>query len=275
MPLLVPGVPRQVAIADFLDRECARIATLEAELDDYAGHLHDPTLEKFRHLTEGMPRGRIGYGFEVQLGKMLDEKQIDPENVSPYLRNTNVQWGRIELHDLKRMTFTPTDRRKFELQRGDLLVCEGGEPGRAAVWNGELEDCYFQKALHRVRPHSDASVRFLLWCLRDLSQSGAFLGDGPGRYTHLTADQLRAVRIPMPSPEVQRCVAARVDANAAVGCATELEISGLAELLINYREALITEAVTGRIDVSRISEQRANEAAIATIEGGKPEVLLA
>lgn len=273
--IYVDDVGEQKRVADFLDRECTAIAALEEETAEYERRLPAPALETFRRLTDGMPRGRVGYGFDVQLGKMLDEKRVDPENLSPYLRNANVHWDRLALDDLKLMTFDPAERHKFSLQHGDLLVCEGGEPGRAAVWNGEVDHCYFQKALHRVRPYADSSVRFLLWGLRDLSARDAFKGDGPGRYTHLTAEQLRAVRIPMPSAEIQRRVAAEVDAQARVGRAIAHEIEGLASALREYRDALITEAVTGKLDVSAVSERQIDESAQAAMEGARPEVLSA
>lgn len=260
-------------IADFLDRECARIDDLNNELREYGRDLVRPAIEAFRRFIDGLPWGRIGYQFEVQLGKMLDEKRIDRQDVSSYLRNANVHWDRLALEDVKQMTFTTTEKQKFRLQPGDLLVCEGGEPGRAAVWNGEIDDCYFQKALHRVRPLSDASVRYLLWCLRDLSEQSAFRGDGPGRYTHLTAEQLRAVRIPMPDAETQAHVAETVDGQANAARDLERATSALARQIIEYRNALITEAVTGQLDVTRLSEAQLDESLEAVRQGEQPEVL--
>ena len=90
--------------------------------------------------------------FSVQLGKMLDEKQIKGTMLAPYLRNTDVQWDRINIDELPEMDFSPEDREKFSLKKGDILVCEGGEVGRTAIWNGELELCFYQKAIHRLRP---------------------------------------------------------------------------------------------------------------------------
>jgi type I restriction enzyme S subunit len=273
LTMILPPIRGQQAIADFLDVECARIAVLEDRLVDYQRDLAAPALEAFRRLVEGMPRGRVGYLFEVQLGKMLDEKRVDREDTRPYLRNANVHWDRIVLDDVKQMTFGLGEKQRFGLLPGDLLVCEGGEPGRAALWTGEIEDCYYQKALHRIRPYGDASVRFLFWCLRDLSERAAFRGDGPGRYAHLTAEQLRAVRIPMPDSQVQAKVAAAVDAEAAATQALGREASILARLLAEYREALITEAVTGQLDMTRISEAQMEESLVPSQQGERPEVL--
>ena len=94
----------------------------------------------------------LGSLADIQLGKMLSPAAKTGSSYFHYIRNQNVQWHRLDLRDMARMDFSPIERQKFELRRGDLLVCEGGEPGRCAVWNGELENCYFQKAVHRVRP---------------------------------------------------------------------------------------------------------------------------
>jgi type I restriction enzyme S subunit len=111
----------------------------------------------------------------IQLGKMLSPKAKAGVEAYPYLRNQNVQWGRFELHNLATMDFDHRERAKFELQYGDLLVCEGGEPGRCAVWRGEVESCYYQKALHRVRPILGAADSdFLALWIRLQALTGTF-----------------------------------------------------------------------------------------------------
>lgn len=95
---------------------------------------------------------KIGDIFHTQLGKMLSQKSRVGQAPKPYLRNKNVQWGRIDVADLLKMDFNERELSKHRLLPGDLLVCEGGEPGRAALWNGEIGECYYQKALHRLRP---------------------------------------------------------------------------------------------------------------------------
>src|SRR5262245_56226792 len=83
--------------------------------------------------------------FEVRLGKMLDAKQITGEHLAPYLRNADVQWDRVSTYDLPEMDFDDQDRQTLRLVPGDVLVCEGGEIGRTAIWRGELPECYYQK----------------------------------------------------------------------------------------------------------------------------------
>lgn len=67
------------------------------------------------------------------------------------MANRNVLWDSVELSDLETMSFSDTDRQRLELKFGDLLICEGGAVGRTAMWRGEMQNCYFQKAIHRLR----------------------------------------------------------------------------------------------------------------------------
>lgn len=161
--LAVPDAPllQQREIADFLDRECARIDELAAELARTAHVAVEPALATLALELAGCPIVRVGYRFEVQLGKMLDASRVDAGDTLPYLRNANVYWDRFDLRDLNEMTFSAADRRLYRLRPGDLLVCEGRHVGRSAVWSGEISEMYFQKALHRVRARAGDSTRFL------------------------------------------------------------------------------------------------------------------
>lgn len=112
----------------------------------------------FQTQSKGWISKSLGELFDVQLGKMLSKKSKKGLNPKPYLANFNVQWNRIDISEINYMDFNEREMKKFRLKKGDILVCEGGEIGRTAIWNGELEECYFQKALHRLRPLSSDSV---------------------------------------------------------------------------------------------------------------------
>ncbi|NQD86823.1 restriction endonuclease [Paenarthrobacter sp. CM16] len=149
-----------------------------------------------------------------RLGKMLDKKAQTGTHRFPYLRNANVQWFQINTDDLLEMDFSPADQIEFALRRGDVLVCEGGEPGRAAVWEEQSPGCYFQKALHRVRPKLDVVhpqyIVHLLWALAN----GGGLKDHVTVATiaHLTGEKLKRMHIPVPPVELQQTFATRVSA---------------------------------------------------------------
>ena len=121
----------------------------ESELDDDAPQL-----------PRGWVWARLGQVADSRLGKMLD-KAKNRGKPRPYLRNTNVQWRRFELDDIKQMNLEDSELQEFRLRPGDLLICEGGEPGRCAIWRGESPEMYFQKALHRVRPRPGVSADFI------------------------------------------------------------------------------------------------------------------
>lgn len=101
----------------------------------------------------------VGEISESKLGKMLDKKKQSSENDQyKYLRNANVQWFRFDLSDVFEMEFNEKDRKNCELKFGDILVCEGGEPGRAAIWKNDLENCFFLKSIASSSPRYDTNT---------------------------------------------------------------------------------------------------------------------
>ena len=135
---------------------------------------------------------------DIQLGKMLSPKSKSGREAYPYLRNQNIQWDRIDLTEMAEMDFNAEERRKFALVPGDLLVCEGGEPGRAAMWRGELGECFYQKALHRIRPHHGVNAEYLMFALWRMSSTLTF-SDANSKTTiaHLPLARLSALTVPV------------------------------------------------------------------------------
>ena len=162
-------------------------------------------------------RTTVGEVCDIQLGKMLSPKSKTGLRSAPYLRNANVQWNRFDLADVSEMDFDDRERRKFALRPGDLLVCEGGEPGRSAVWEGQLDPCYYQKALHRLRPKlTDVEPRFLMFRL----WLGAITGEFSESHAKTTIAHLPAVRLatlPLMLPPVQEQRAIAGELSAAFG----------------------------------------------------------
>lgn len=180
----------------------------------------------------------------IQLGKMLSPKAKMEVMSFPYLRNQNVQWGFFQLDEIATMNFSERERAKFELRPGDLLVCEGGEPGRCAVWSGEIQVCYYQKALHRVRPFEGvADSEFLAYWLRYRAGSGAF-EDQNAKTTiaHLPMVRLQELGVPSMGIDKQKLIAARirdqlVETQTAERAADQ-QVGEFAELLAAmYRDA--------------------------------------
>ena len=155
-------------------------------------------------------RGGISFQSEISfarnLGRCCAQKAKVGDSPLRYLRNKNVQWGRIETDDLLSMDFDSREKEKFRLRKGDLLVCEGGEVGRAAIWNGEIEECYYQKALHRLRPKTDRITNKLMayWMMFAFLLSNTYGVTGTRTtIAHLPEIKLKPLLVPVPSLEEQ------------------------------------------------------------------------
>ena len=151
------------------------------------------------------PLGAIA---DTQLGKMLDAKKNVGE-YHPYLGNDNVQWDGIDLSEVKEMRFKDSELPKFALKSGDLLVCEGGDPGRCAIWNSE-EEMYYQKALHRVRVHEGVlDNRYLYYFLVHIGSTQEIRQYYTGGATikHLPAAALNRVKVRYPELATQQRIA--------------------------------------------------------------------
>lgn len=140
----------------------------------------------------------------AKLGKMLDGAKNTVGHPLTYLRNINVRWFAFDLSDLLTMRFTDEEATKFSIRDGDVLVCEGGEPGRAAVWRNGRTNIKFQKALHRLRPKAGVQPDWLAFGLRYLADSGQLAEHFTGTtIKHLPGQALATVRLPLPPAEVQ------------------------------------------------------------------------
>ena len=149
-----------------------------------------------------------------RLGKMLDTKQQTGECSYPYLANFNVQWFRFNTENLNQMDFNEEDRIEFELQNGDLLVCEGGEIGRCAVWHNEIQPCFFQKALHRVRCNRQiVHPDYLGWWFKYNCDHDGFatIAGAKATIAHLPGVKLKQLRVAIPPLELQEQFAAFVE----------------------------------------------------------------
>lgn len=146
-----------------------------------------------------------------ELGKTRDEKR-NKGSFRPYLCAINVQWDRFELSDLKEMRFEDNEYDRYTVRKGDLVICEGGDIGRAAIWDKE-EPIHYQNALHRVRFDNGVNARFILYYLYFLKQAGIL----DGRYgkgvtiKHLVKSSLLSIPVPVPPLNEQQRIVDELD----------------------------------------------------------------
>jgi type I restriction enzyme S subunit len=140
---------------------------------------------------------------EFCLGKMLDEKKNRGE-LLPYLANVNVRWGEFDLENLREMRFEHNELDRYGLKYGDIVMCEGGEPGRCAIWKEPVPGMMIQKALHRIRARECLDHRFLFYSFLHKGRMGCFTSLFTGAtIKHLPRQHLAKVEIEFPTLEIQ------------------------------------------------------------------------
>ena len=144
---------------------------------------------------------------DFRLGKMLDDKKNRGEPL-PYLANVNVRWGEIDIENLREMRFEHHEMDRYGLKYGDIAMCEGGEPGRCAIWKDPVPGMMIQKALHRIRPRDCLDNRFVFYSFLHKGKTENFAPLFTGAtIKHLPRQQLAKVEIEFPQLEVQRRIA--------------------------------------------------------------------
>ncbi len=263
----------QTAIASFLDRETSRIDTLiskkERQIEllqekrstlishavtkglDPDVKMKDSGVEWLGEIPEGWKALECKFGYEIQLGKMLqnEPQSIYDENF-PYLKALYVQWENVNVDDLPHMWASPSDIDKYSVVEGDLLVCEGGEVGRAGILYNPPNKCIIQNAVHRVRPKGDNSNKYLMYVLEVASYRGWFdILCNKATIAHFTGEKFGWLPISLPPAGEQLSISSFLDSETSRIDMIIEKVKTSIEKLREYRTALISAAVTGKIDV--------------------------
>ncbi len=218
----LPCVREQQKVADCLSSLDALIAAHGDKLAALKTHKQGLLQQLFPTDGETVPRLRfpefrhagdwrevaLGEIAEIKLGKMLDSKKHTTGKLLPYLNNLSVRWGSVDTSNLPEMYFDANELDRYGLRKGDVVVCEGGEPGRSTVWDGRLPGVKFQKAVHRVRFNIPFEPSFLVLYLQSISGTTRleklFTGGG---IKHLTREVFAKLQIPVASRDEQQKVA--------------------------------------------------------------------
>jgi len=215
MRIPLPPLPEQRRIAAILDKADAIRQKRQEAVRCLTNLKPCIFLDMFGNLVRNSkhwPTTRLGEVCDSRLGKMLDAKQQTGKHQRPYLRNANVQWNRLDLSEVLEMDFDKKDCEIFRLRYGDVLICEGGEVGRAALWHDQLPECYFQKALHRVRPDpTKMTSEYIVNLMWFYAHNGGFKKHvTSATIAHLTGVKLKEIVIPIPPLSLQKEFVERV-----------------------------------------------------------------
>ena len=189
--------------------------------------------------------GSIAY--ESLLGKMLDkQKNIGEER--PYLGNINVRWGSFKSDELKTMKIEESEVARYSLVNGDLVICEGGEPGRCAVWSGEDGVIFIQKALHRVRFTKSYLPEFAFYYLIYSVPLERVVKNFTGTtIKHLTGTGLNKVQLPVCSADEQNEIVSIIESKISEIDSLERELDIQLAKSETLRQSILKKAFSGQL----------------------------
>lgn len=195
-----------------------------------------------------VPKGwvwcRLGDVFSHNTGKALNSSNKEGENLT-YITTSNVYWDRFELNDLKKMPFTNSELEKCTVSKGDLLVCEGGDIGRSAIWNFDY-DIRIQNHIHRLRPITEANVHFYYYVLMYNKQAGLIGGKGIG-LMGLSSGELDKMIVPLPPIKEQCRITKEIEKLFAIVSLIEEDESDLKNAIQKAKSTILDLALSGRL----------------------------
>ncbi len=204
---------------------------------------------------------------KVVLGKMLKTSPSKDDQLKPYLRSANIQWFEANLSDVASMWFSPSEMEQYRISKNDILVSEGGEVGRACIWQDELEDCYIQNSVHKVTAGAEVLPLFLLYQFSAFGSKGAFKAVvNRVSIAHLTREKLVAVFFCKPPIEEQKTILAHIQAKTTEIDQAIIRAQREIKLMREYRTRLISDVVTGQVDVRGIEVPEVAEDELLALE---------
>ena len=209
----------------------------------------------------------IGNISDSSLGKMLDKKKVKGTPLH-YLRNVNVRWESFDLSDLLEMPFKAEEIDRYSIKKGDLVICEGGEPGRCAIWNDD-KDIMYQKALHRLRPFHGVLNKYLLFVLMQYSNSGHLEKYYTGStIKHLTGESLSSLFVPIPPYNEQQKIICEIEKCLGFVGTIEKNNADLQSTVNQAKAKVLDLAIHGQL----VSQKPEEEPAIELLKRINPNI---
>ena len=194
---LVPQDPNDEPASELLKR-----INPKAEIITDNGH--------YQKLPVGWCVCHINEISESLLGKTLDRTKDNGE-FKRYVCAVNVQWGYFDFTTQKKFRIEAKDFERYAVKKGDLLICEGGDVGRCAIWDTDTE-MYYQNALHRVRCKFGISEKYLQYSLWHFKLNGVIDSLCKGvTIKHFTQSTMNKLEIPLPPFAEQQRIVAKIE----------------------------------------------------------------
>ena len=201
---------------------------------------------------------RIGNVFDHNTGKALNGGK-GPGKSMTYITTSNLYWNRFDLDNLKSMNFTDTEVDKCTVRKGDLLVCEGGDYGRAAIWNYDF-DIRIQNHIHRLRPFLPLSIKYIYYIFNLYKSIGVIAGKGIA-IQGLSSGALHRILFPLPPLSEQHRIVSRIEEIMPkveeYGKAQERLDALNAKLPKDLKNSILQEAIEGRLVPQNPSDEPA------------------
>lgn len=251
--IIIPPIPEQHRIADFLDSKCSEIDNLIENLRarvesakeykkaviteavtkglDKDAKMKDSGVDWIGKIPEKWKVSRIGHDYNVTLGKMLDSKEYDQHEMNNYLCAANIKWSGVNTSINKKMKFSSSEKPLYLLQKGDVLIMEGGTAGTSCIYNNEFAPCYIQNSVHRCRAINNNISKYLYYWMHVVFYSG-YINSICNKATilHYTKEKVEKTPIVLPSIVEQKSIVNYLDAKC----------SEIDALLQNYEDQIAT-----------------------------------
>ncbi len=195
-----------------------------------------------------------------QLGKTLDRGKEQGDEY-PYLCSINVYWDGVDLSKVKTFKLQDNELERYKVCKGDLLICEGGDYGRCAVWDRE-DEMYYQNALHRVRFFYNISPYFYKYVIELYRNIGYIVGQGQ-TIKHFTYENMKSLLFPLPPLNEQQNVVKKIDSVLSLTKNYTISQNALEklndEIFIRLKQSILQEAIQGHLVSQDPAEEPAEE----------------
>jgi len=195
-------------------------------------------------------RRRLGEIFDVQQGAAMSPYRREGVSPRPFLRTLNVLWGRVDLSTVDKMDFTDEEVSRLSLKPGDLLVCEGGEVGRTAIWRGEMDTFLYQNHIHRLRKLNDTVVPefHMYWMQVAFQVFKSYSGEeSVTTIPNLSGNRLKFFLVPLPPPEKQQRIATELRAKMEEAEKLKESIQKQLDGINAFPQAILRKAFRGEL----------------------------